>query len=156
MLRFAFAFHAPLVCEGQIGSVPGAALALTVAALAVVHRDRFAGDFITDRAAGASAGISLAHVLSPSINCCWTTKDPERPFGATTTTTSLSPCCTRRGGGTTGRTRRVPSAHRRATGTCLRGRPLRARVSAAFSRSPVPQRRRRGFGQPSSNLRSYS
>src|SRR6266852_5553211 len=66
MLRFAFELHAALVREGQVGPVPGAALALTVAALAVVHHHRFARDFITDRAAGASTGISLAHVFSPT------------------------------------------------------------------------------------------
>jgi hypothetical protein len=47
--------------------VPGAALPLAVATLAVVHHHRLARDFITDRAAGASAGISLAHVFSPGI-----------------------------------------------------------------------------------------
>src|SRR6266849_2075916 len=67
MLRFALEFHALLAREGQIGSVPGAALALTVGTLAVVHHHRLARDFITDRAAGASTGISLTHVFSPSI-----------------------------------------------------------------------------------------
>src|SRR5260370_28573036 len=67
MLRFALEFHALLAREGQIGSVPGAALALTVATLAVIHHHRLARDFITDRAAGASAGVGLAHVFSPSI-----------------------------------------------------------------------------------------
>src|ERR1700732_2829993 len=66
MPRFATEFHALPVREGQVGSVPGAALPLTVATLAVVHDHRFAGDFITDRAAGASAGIGLAHVFSPA------------------------------------------------------------------------------------------
>src|SRR5712664_2603679 len=67
MLRLALEFHALLAREGQIGSVPGAALALTVATLAVVHHHRLARDFITDRAAGASAGVGLTHVFSPSI-----------------------------------------------------------------------------------------
>src|ERR1700694_3753048 len=67
MPRFALEFHAGARREGQIGSVPGAALPLTVATLAVVHDNRFARDFITDRAAGASAGISLAHVFPPVI-----------------------------------------------------------------------------------------
>src|ERR1700738_897577 len=73
MLRFAFEFHALLVREGQIGPVPGAALALTVTALAVVLRHRFGGDFITDRATGASAGVSFAHLFSPAVKVSWTT-----------------------------------------------------------------------------------
>src|SRR5258708_1232570 len=67
MLRFTREFHAALVREGQVGPVPGAALPLTVATLAVALDQRFASDFIADRAAGASAGISLAHVFSPTI-----------------------------------------------------------------------------------------
>src|SRR5258708_32288183 len=67
MLRLALEFHALLAREGQIGSVPGAALALTVATLAVVHHHRLTRDFITDRAAGASAGVGLTPVFSPSI-----------------------------------------------------------------------------------------
>src|SRR5882724_1242683 len=67
MLRLALEFHALLAREGQIGSVPGAALALTVATLAVVHHHRLSRDFITDRAAGASAGVGFTHVFSPSI-----------------------------------------------------------------------------------------
>src|SRR3982074_3014149 len=72
MLRFALEFHAYGRREAQIGSVPGAPLALTVATLAVVHH-RFARDLITDRAAGASAGISLAHVFSPTMKPGWAT-----------------------------------------------------------------------------------
>ena len=40
------------------------AVALAVKALAVVHEDRFAGDFITDRATGTAALVSFAHVFS--------------------------------------------------------------------------------------------
>src|SRR5947208_4775608 len=65
MVGFALEFHALPARESQIRPVPGAALALTVATLAVVHHQRFAADFITDRAAGASTGISLAHACSP-------------------------------------------------------------------------------------------
>src|SRR3979490_209633 len=65
MLCFTFEFHA-YARECQVGSVPGAALPLTVATLAVVRRNRFGGDIITDRPAGASAGISLAHDFSPT------------------------------------------------------------------------------------------
>src|SRR3977135_1213868 len=65
MLCFTFEFHA-YAWECQVGSVPGAALPLTVATLAVVRRNRFGGDIITDRTAGASAGISLAHDFSPT------------------------------------------------------------------------------------------
>src|SRR5947208_5798322 len=65
MVGFALEFHALPARESQIRPVPGAALALTVATLAIVHHQRFAADFITDRAAGASAGVSLAHAFSP-------------------------------------------------------------------------------------------
>jgi hypothetical protein len=41
-------------------------------------------------------------------------------------TLSLSPCCTRRGGATRRPFRYVPSARGRATGTCPKGRPVRA------------------------------
>src|ERR1700704_3922491 len=77
MRCFATEFHPLPALEGQIRSVPGAALALTVATLAVVHRHRFTGDFVTDRAAGASAGIDLTHVCSPSIKRCWA--NPRAP-----------------------------------------------------------------------------
>src|SRR3954451_4102470 len=48
--------------EGQVGSVSGPAPVLALAALAVVHRHRLTGDFIMDRAAGASTGKGVAHV----------------------------------------------------------------------------------------------
>src|SRR6266849_10030144 len=67
MRRFALEFHVDAAREGQIRSVPGAALTLTVATLAVVHHHRFGRNFITDRTAGASAGISLAHAFSPMM-----------------------------------------------------------------------------------------
>src|SRR5882672_5142755 len=68
MFRFALEFHADARREGQIGSVPGAALPLTVATLAVVHHHRFGRDFKTDRAAGTSAGISLVHRLYSQLS----------------------------------------------------------------------------------------
>src|SRR6185369_12461271 len=40
--------HARARREGYVRSVPGAALALAVAALAIVHHHRFARDFVTD------------------------------------------------------------------------------------------------------------
>src|SRR5688572_17753441 len=114
MLRFALEFHSPSGRKGQVGPVRGAALLLTVAALAVVREYRFTRNFITDRTAGASSriSISLAHVFSPII-CCW----------ATTTTPSLSDCRTRRGGATTpGETRArphsCPTGRDRETGRC--------------------------------------
>src|SRR5262245_64844921 len=61
MRRFAFESQA-CARERQVGSMTGAALALTVATLAVVHHERFGWNFIADRPAGASAGIRLAHV----------------------------------------------------------------------------------------------
>src|SRR5437660_1144435 len=67
MRRLAHEFHVFALRKGQIGSVAGAALALTVAALAVIRGQRFTGNFITDHAAGASAGISFAHASSPSV-----------------------------------------------------------------------------------------
>src|SRR5204863_3865552 len=51
---------------GQIGSVPGAAALLAIAALAVVLEDRFAARFIADRAARAAADIALGHCQSPA------------------------------------------------------------------------------------------
>src|SRR6478735_459081 len=71
MCRLALGLHGCLR-ERQVGSVSGAALALTLAALAVVHPDRFGSNFISDRAAGASTRIGFAHVSSPSINHRWT------------------------------------------------------------------------------------
>src|SRR5258708_33485994 len=68
MRRLAFERHALPVRESQVGAVPGAALALAVAALAIALHHRFAGDFIADRAAGAAAGIGLAHCLPPACS----------------------------------------------------------------------------------------
>ena len=48
-------------CKGQVGRVPGAAVVLALPALAIVHDDGFARHFIADGAAGAAAGIDLAH-----------------------------------------------------------------------------------------------
>src|SRR6266481_1327298 len=83
----ALALDAALVREGQIRSVPGAALPLTVAALAVVHRDRFGRDFITDGAAGAAAGVSFAHLFSPDmwlavVRCSYSRLSSFISFGA--------------------------------------------------------------------------
>jgi len=69
MRRFALELHRLPAREGQIGSVPGAARTLAVAALAVVYRNRRGRDFIADRAAGASAGVRLAHVSLPIKRC---------------------------------------------------------------------------------------
>src|SRR4051794_14223640 len=65
MRRHAREFHGLARWKGHVGSVPGAALALTVATLAVVRKHGLTRDFITDRAAGTSAGVSLAHACSP-------------------------------------------------------------------------------------------
>src|ERR1700676_2085931 len=62
LLRVTAEFHIVARREGQIGSVPGAALALAVAALAVIHENRFGRNGITDRAAAAAAGIGFTHV----------------------------------------------------------------------------------------------
>lgn len=57
---------------------PRAAPPLTIAALAVVHDDLFGRNLIMDRAAGASAGISLGHVISPIQDHPWVTTIPGR------------------------------------------------------------------------------
>ena len=49
--------------------VAGAALALTVTTLAVVRKNRFVSDFITDRAAGASTLVSVTHDSHPLREC---------------------------------------------------------------------------------------
>src|SRR5262245_50248152 len=52
--------------------MPGATRPLAVAALAVVHEDRFGRDLVADRAAGAATGISVAHFsLSPVKKRRW-------------------------------------------------------------------------------------
>src|SRR4051812_45983847 len=56
------------VRKGQVGAVPGAAGLLAIAALAMVHEKRLGGDFIADRAAGASPGKGVTHV-SLSLWC---------------------------------------------------------------------------------------
>src|SRR6267378_3226711 len=250
MLRLALEFHALLAREGQIGSVPGAALALTVATLAVVHHHRLTRDFITDRAAGASAGVGLTHVFSPSIlpagdgadvldkflpnfahglegrialrrdeisfsqDAEWNAliskyigsiplsgdasyaaehsisggPPPRTPVSSAMTANvgaaarhsqsaarvavlwaimvflrwsvrlpqsrPLSPCRTRRGGATRGTSRCVPWVRGRATGTCPRGRPLRANRWNRCGRGRRPRARtRRETSNPSAACR---
>ena len=63
LLSFALERQVQLAWEGQIRSVSGAALALTVATLAVVLEQRLTGDLITDGAAGAAAGIKARSIL---------------------------------------------------------------------------------------------
>src|SRR3979411_924548 len=65
MLCFTVEFHA-YAREWHVAGVHGAARRLTGATMAVVRGNRFGGNIITDRAAGASAGISLAHDFSPT------------------------------------------------------------------------------------------
>src|SRR3977135_197555 len=129
MLCFTFEFHA-YAWECQVGSVPGAALPLTVATLAVVRRNRFGGDIITDRTAGASAGISLAHDFSPTNKALL-----GHEFRGDRTCSST----------------RHPYVV-----ACTNFDAIRSstRVRAAVSRSRVPQRRRRAFGRPSAIHRS--
>ena len=66
LLSFALERHVQLAGEGQIRSMSGATLALTVETLAVVLEQRVTGDLIADGAAGAAAGIRLAQFFSPS------------------------------------------------------------------------------------------
>ncbi len=65
MRRFALELHGD-AREGQWEPCPVPLSPLTVAALAVVRRHRLGGDLIADGAAGASAGIGLAHLVSSS------------------------------------------------------------------------------------------
>src|SRR5215468_2637173 len=65
-LRLAGNCHVGSPGEGQIGSVTSAASFLAISTLAMVLEDGFAGCFIADRAAGASAGVELRHDHSSS------------------------------------------------------------------------------------------
>src|SRR5712671_4136300 len=136
MLRLALEFHALLAREGQIGSVPGAALALTVATLAVVHHHRLTRDFITNRAAGASAGVGFTHVFSPSIlptgmaptfwtnflQASSTVLQAESLFGGTRSASAKAPNGTRSSASTSGPFRSAVTLHARPSRTCPAGR----------------------------------
>jgi hypothetical protein len=75
MACFALDFDA-VAQESQMGRVACAAFALALATLAVKHDNRFGRDFITDRAAGASAGIGFGHGIFP-MKYGWTTILPQ-------------------------------------------------------------------------------
>src|SRR5213593_4858489 len=66
-----------------------------------------------------------------------------RPGAPGSQPTSLSPCCTRRGGATRGPSRCAPWGRGRATGTCPRGRPLRANRRNRCGRPRRPRARTR-------------
>ena len=105
----------------------GAALALTVAALAVIRKNRLSRDFITDRAAGASAGISVAQVLSPSIKQHgWTTNTSNAPD------VRLTPGLRRPA--------TLACGHRSASATAPNGRRSSANTSGPFRREVTRSR----------------
>src|SRR5947208_295067 len=68
-------------------------------------------------------------------------------------TTSLSPCCTRRGGATRRPSRCAPWVRGRATGTCPRGRPVRAHRRNRRGRRRRPRARTRSC--PASRARTW-
>src|ERR1700726_1839768 len=78
MRRFALELHRLPAREGQIGSVPGAARTLAVAALAVVHRNRLGPDFIADRPPGAPPRCKACSCLSPNKALHWPRRFPSR------------------------------------------------------------------------------